>query len=149
MRNLFAGEDYAASTTTVQPVTEYLADYLGGVVVGEGCFTKSGMPTKFTFSVSLGAADFDTCNLLKSFLGVGHLVHSPRRQPHYDDEVAFQVRKLADLAHVVIPFMDEHLAPSHKRVQYSAWREEVLDSWAQRQGRALGRPPPAPAQSGP
>jgi len=39
------------------------------------------------------------------------------------------VSALADLVEVVVPFMDEHLPPSHKREQYLVWREELLAYW--------------------
>ena len=28
-----------------------------------------------------------------------------------------------------MPFMDEHLPPSHKREQYLVWRAQLLDYW--------------------
>lgn len=113
----------------MRPATERLADFISGVVVAEGCFTKTGSPPKFTFSLGLGATDETTCSLLKSFLRVGYVVHSPRRRPHYDDEVVFQVRRLKDLLTVIVPFMDEHLPPSYKRVQYEIWRGELVAYW--------------------
>jgi hypothetical protein len=36
---------------------------------------------------------------------------------------------------VVVPFMDEHLPPSHKRGQYLAWRAELVDYWEHRARR--------------
>ncbi|HSH61406.1 MAG TPA: hypothetical protein VK988_17540 [Acidimicrobiales bacterium] len=144
MTSLYAVEASAGSTTTVRPATEPLADFISGVVVGEGCFTKTGSPPKFTFSVGLGATDASTCSLLKSFLGVGFVVRSPRRKPHYDDEVAFQVRRSKALLTVIVPFMDEHLPPSYKRVQYEAWRAELVAYWDK---RARREPPPGQARS--
>ena len=119
----------------MQPATEYLASYLSGVVVAEGCFTKTGDPPKFNFSVGLGAADAGTCTLLQAFFAVGHIFSSPRRRPHFDDEVAFQVRKLADLVGVIVPFMDEHLPNSYKHMQYRTSRVEVLNAWNLRSAR--------------
>jgi hypothetical protein len=65
--------------------------------------------------VGLGATDSSTCEALRTFFGVGTLHWSPRRRDHYDDEAAFHVRALRDLVEVVVPFMDEHLPPSHQR----------------------------------
>lgn len=110
------------------PATD-TARFLGGFVAAEGCFTRAGDRGHFAFSVGLGAADASTCELLAAFLGVGFLTRSTRRRSHYDDEVSLQVRKLADLAGVVVPFMDEHLPPSYKRVQYERWRAELLVYW--------------------
>ena len=124
----------------MRPATEQLADFLSGVIVGEGCFTQTGQPPKFTFSVGLGAADATTCSLLKSFLGVGFVVQSARRKPHYDDEVAFQVRGFKDLVNVIVPFMDEHLPASYKRAQYEVWRAQLAAYCDQR--AKLQRGPP-------
>ncbi len=138
---LFAGGGCAGSTTTVPPATE-LAAHLAGFVAAEGCFTGSDglsggrYPSKiFAFSVGLGAADRSSCELLQTFFGTGRLVEWPRRRAHYDDEVTFVVRALPDLVGVVVPFMDEHLPPSHKRRQYKAWRANLLDYWEHRARR--------------
>jgi hypothetical protein len=116
------------SITTMRPGTD-IASFLGGFTAAEGSFIVTGRPLTFTFSVGLGAADRDSCEMFRDFLGCGHLVWSPRRKPHYDDEVAFHVRKLADLVYVVVPFMDEHLPLSYKWQQFQAWRTQLLDYW--------------------
>lgn len=95
----------------------------------------------FTFAVMLGARDRDMAELPHQFLGVGRLRTYPRRQEHHDDAVVFAVRAFADLVDVVVPFMDEHLPPSHKRTQYLAWRDELLAYDRGRRGRR--RPPTA------
>jgi hypothetical protein len=119
-----------------------VAEYLGGFVAAEGTFThalldggsKGPRPT-FTFAVGLGAADHEMCELYRAFLGVGRVRWYRRRQPHYDDEVVFAVRAFRDLIDVVVPFMDRHLPPSHKRTQYETWREQLLEYDATRRLR--------------
>ena len=108
-----------------------LADFLGGFVAAEGCFTAAGTETKhsFTFAVALGETDAAACELLHDFFGCGTIHHYARRKAHYDDEVRFQVRKLRDLIERVVPFMDEHLPASYKREQYLVWRTQLLDYW--------------------
>ncbi len=108
-----------------------LAAWIGGFVAAEGCFTTTQTPTKrrFLFQVGLGAVDTSVCEMLRSVLGVGRLVPHSRRKPHYDDEVAFVVTRMRDLIEVVVPFMDSHLPPSHKRVQYEVWRADLLSYW--------------------
>lgn len=69
------------------------------------------------------------CWLLRELLGVGRVHHYERRKPHYDDEVVWVVRSMPDLAHVVVPFLDEHQPASYKRQQYEAWRTGLLDYW--------------------
>ena len=122
----------------MRPVTE-LADYLAGFVAGEGSFVRSGRRS-FCFQVGLGEADAGMCEALRDTLGVGRLVRSARRRPHYDDEVTFVVRRLRDLVEVIVPFMDEHLPPSHKREQYLVWREALLDYWEHDARFGLRRP---------
>lgn len=117
----------------MQQVTDALIAFLGGFVAAEGCFTRSG--TKFTFAVGLGATDGQTCELLRNFLGVGSIHRSPRRKPHYDDEVTFAIQSIRDHLEVTIPFMDAHLPASHKRTQYLAWRAELLAYWEHRAKR--------------
>jgi LAGLIDADG DNA endonuclease family protein len=117
----------SAAATTSRPRGTDLGAYIAGFVAGEGTFT--GTKNTNVFAVMLGEVDAETCELLQSFFGVGHVYHYSRRQPHYDDFVVFQVRKTADLVHVIIPFMDEHLPSSYKRQQYDAWRCKVLDFW--------------------
>jgi hypothetical protein len=121
-------EASAAATITVLPATD-LANFVGGFVAAEGTFTTAGSPPSFTFAVALGAEDRQSCALLRAFFGIGHVVAYRRRRSHFDDEIRFQVRKLKDLVEVVVPFMDEHLPPSHKRDQYLVWRTKLVDYW--------------------
>lgn len=108
---------------------------MGGFVAAEGTFVVSGIRPSFTFAVALGATDRESCALLRAVLGVGHVRAYQRRRAHFDDEICFQVRKLAELVEVIVPFMDEHLPASHKREQYLAWRAELLDHWEHRARR--------------
>jgi hypothetical protein len=117
-----------------QAPTVALAEHLGGFAAAEGTFTRAvthvradGWPRlSVTFAVALGASDGCSAELLRAFLGVGRVRTYPRRRPHYDDEVVFAVRAFRDLVDVVVPFMDEHLPPSHKRTQYETWRRDLL-----------------------
>ena len=119
-------EGFAGATTTARLATEAAA--LAGFVAAEGCFT--GTPgSSMQFAVGLGASDEASVRWLARFFGVGRVHHYPRRKPHYDDEVVFVVRRLRDLVEVIVPFMDEHLPPCHKRTQYDAWRAELMDYW--------------------
>jgi hypothetical protein len=115
----------------VQPATDDLAAYAAGFVAAEGSFTQWSSPTKrrFTFSVGLGAIDAGSCEMLHAFLGVGNITFSPRRKPHYDDEITFAIQSMRDHLAVTIPFMDAHLPESYKRQQYLEWRAALLDYW--------------------
>jgi hypothetical protein len=120
----------------VRPDTDASAQFLGGFVAAEGCFTGDGN-RRFRFAVGLGATDGGMCDALRNHLGVGRIVRSPRRKPHYDDEVQFSVQSTRELVEVVVPFMDAHLPESHKRVQYLEWRARLVDHW---EHRARGGP---------
>lgn len=111
----------------MQPAIDLLPSFVGGFVAAEGTFIHDGR--RFTFAIGLGARDRCACELLRSFFGCGTVTESPRRRPHYDDEVTFAIRSLPDHIGVTIPFMDEHLPVSYKRVQYLAWREALVDYW--------------------
>jgi hypothetical protein len=117
----------------VQPDTECIAEFVGGFVAAEGCFTQSG--DRFRFGIGLGATDEGMCELVRALLGVGHLARSPRRRAHFDDEVQFAVQATRELVEVVVPFMDAHLPPSYKREQYLDWRVRLLDYWEHRYRR--------------
>lgn len=105
-----------------------LTAFLAGFIVAEGAFLRHGH-RRFAFAIGLGSDDRRYCESLPAVLGVGRVRTHPRRQPHYQDEVTFRVDSLPDLVEVVVPFMDEHLPPSHKREQYLAWRADLLEYW--------------------
>ncbi len=114
-------------------------DYFAGFVAAEGCFTGTSDNSRFTFCVGLGATDRETVQAFHTFFGVGRIATSPRRKAHYDDEVQYAVGSVHDLIGVIIPFMDEHLPPSHKWEQYLDWRERLFDFWDHRARRAWPR----------
>jgi hypothetical protein len=122
-------EESAGFITTDLPATEG-ADFLGGFVAAEGCFTHSGR--RFRFAVQLAAVDGGICAAFAALFGCGWVRQYRRRRPHYDDEVVFAVQSKRDLGDVVLPFMDAHLPASYKRSQYLAWRAELLDAWERR-----------------
>jgi hypothetical protein len=121
----------------VQPATEHLASHIGGFVAAEGTFLVAdrGGRVQARFAVALAAVDTNQVERLREFFGCGHIVRSPRRRPHYDDEVRYEVCRLRDLVEVVVPFMDSHLPCSYKRAQYLRWRAALIEYWEQRAKR--------------
>lgn len=119
----------------MRPATDEFAAFAAGFVAAEGTFTVHPDGRLFACVVALGASDRDSVELLHTFFEVGYVRWYPRRRPHYDDEVSWTVRRLRDLVGVIVPFMDEHLPESHKRVQYLAWRDALLDHWEHRARR--------------
>jgi hypothetical protein len=69
------------------------------------------------------------CEVAAEMLGVGHVHRSPRRKPHFDDEVIFAVQSCRELVDHVVPFMDRYLPASKKRNQYTHWRSQLVDFW--------------------
>ena len=104
------------------------AEYVAGFTVAEGCFTSTGDPPRFAFTVALGANDADTCEALAAFFGVGRVYRYPRRSPHHDDVAIYTVQRRGDLLEVIVPFMDTHLPTSGKRRQFDGWRSALLAS---------------------
>jgi hypothetical protein len=121
----------------VQPATDGRAGFIAGFVSAEGTFTGWTGSTKrvFRFAVGLGATDAGMCELMHEFFGVGNIWTSPRRKPHYDDEVTYAVQSQPDLIEVIVPFMDEHLPESYKRIQYLDWRAQLFHYWEHRARR--------------
>ena len=115
-------------TTTTRPDTD-LAAFIGGFVAAEGCFHARAAEGWFSFAVSLGACDQEMVDALYEFFGCGRTTWRRRRRAHFDDEVTFVVRRIRDLVEVIVPFMDEHLPPSYKRVQYEVWRAALMEYW--------------------
>jgi hypothetical protein len=130
-------EESVGSTTTGSPATE-IANFLGGFVAAEGCFTAAPGGLRYRFSIGLGAVDAGMCAAFLSLFGCGRVRQYGRRRPHYDDEVVFAVQSKRDLVEVVLPFMDAHLPASYKRSQYLAWRAQLLDAWEHRSRRTRG-----------
>lgn len=110
------------------PLATDLAAFASGFVAAEGCFTSTGAQ-RFRFAVHLGSTDAQICWTFLAWLGVGHVHSYPPRRSHYDGETVFVVSALPDLVEVVVPFMDEHLPPSHKREQFLAWRADLMKYW--------------------
>ena len=115
----------------MRPATEDAAEFIGGFVAAEGCFTGDGN-RRFRFNIGLGATDGGMCELVHAVLDVGRVTRWERRKPHYDDEVQFTVQATRDLVEVVVPFMDAHLPESYKRAQYFEWRGQLLEYWEHR-----------------
>jgi hypothetical protein len=120
------------AATGARPATDAL-DFLGGFVAAEGTLAHTGR--RFALRVSLGARDLASCELFRTWLGVGTITVAPRRAEHFDDEVTYAVQAIRELVEVVVPFLDEHLPPSYKREQYLAWRADLMAYWADRARR--------------
>lgn len=104
-----------------------IAEFVGGFVAAEGCFTRT--KNRFRFAVALGAVDGQMCEVIAQVLGAGRVHHYARRQAHFDDTSVLAVQSIPELVDKVVPLMDAFLPSSKKREQYMTWRRELLDHW--------------------
>ena len=114
-----------------------VADFLAGFVAAEGCFAHSG--ARFRLAVALADDDVAGVELLRAFTGVGTICRSPPRSERTKGAVIWAVQSRVELLDVVVPWLDDHLAPCHKRQQYEAWRAALLVAGRPRSRRAAAR----------
>jgi hypothetical protein len=104
---------------------------LGGLVAGEGCFTKSlvrpprvsgAERLRFVFKVSMARRDRPLLESLRAFLGVGSIQDVPARSARWQPESTYSVTSRRQLRMRVIPFAETFLLPGAKRNQFDRWR---------------------------
>lgn len=105
-------------------------EFVAGFTAAEGTFVAHSGGRRCAFTIGLGSVDADLADRLAEFFGVGRVYRYPRRRPHHDDVVIYTVQSKRDLVEVVVPFMDLHLPPSHKRTQYEDWRAALLAAYS-------------------
>ena len=111
----------------VQPQSERLeAQWVVGFVDGEGCFfvginphpeMTSGFQVLPEFTVVQHTRDIQLLHALKQFFGCGVV----RR--NHGDRMAYRVRSLDHLTEKIIPFFEQHLLKSKKRVDFLKFRK--------------------------
>lgn len=134
-----------SSTQDHPSVDERVGFWLAGFVAGEGCFTivVMGEPgpkqrRRFVFSVGVASRDAAVLEQLRAFLGRGSIHHRGQRRPTWQPESTFAINSLLSHERATIPFMDRYLLPSHKRVQYDAWKT-ALRAYATERNVRWGR----------
>lgn len=100
-----------------------------GVIAGDGHFSVSPDGRSFALVVQVDEADLELCQGLRSAFGVGTVRVGPPRRPGGRRVAVFQVRRLGDLAEVVVPALDAWLPRCHKRSQFDRWRDVLLARW--------------------
>ena len=112
--------------------------WLSGFTDGEGSFLLSMVKSRHSprlharsgFVITLRADDFETLNLIQSYLQCGNVRYLPKAgsysgkngKPQY----RFEVSKLASLSEVVIPHFTNYPLRSKKATDFSIWKEGVL-----------------------
>ena len=108
-----------------------LANYISGFVDGEGCFCVSSQPSRRhrfgwevrpSFSVSQNAERSELLTLLRTTWVCGSI-----RPDRSDRTLKFEVRRLKDLMHTVLPHFRAHPLVSSK--QYDVVRFDQVCRW--------------------
>jgi hypothetical protein len=105
-------------------------EFVAGFTAAEGTFVAHSGGRRCAFTIALGAIDADLAHRIAKFFGIGRVYRYSRRRPLHDDVVIFTVQSKRELVEVVVPFMDLHLPPSHKRTQYESWRTTLLANYS-------------------
>ncbi len=105
------------------------AQWITGFVDGEGCFligiaSHPEMPAQIQilpeFTVVQHRRDVQVLFALKSFFQCGVV------RTNHGDRMAFRVRKLDHLLHIIIPFFMKHKLKTKKRIDFEKFRDVVL-----------------------
>src|SRR5262245_42025220 len=142
------GQQVMASDHSIPPFPadidrQRFGDWLSGFTDGEGCFVLAGLtdPRRTgvtqpvaTFQISLRADDTPILRLIQSYFECGGLRHQtsnqyPEQRPAFlnvKDQCHYRVRRVHDLATIIVPHFDAHPLRAKKANDYRIWREGVL-----------------------
>ena len=124
-----------SSTSSFDRATGFM---LGGLVAGEGCYSRSrrserfvrdGSPRyKFSFSVTMADRDRAIVELLRDLLACGSIYEQPPAKAHHQPTVSLQITREADLLGAVVPFSEKFLlSQCAKRRQFDTWHESLVN----------------------
>ena len=103
---------------------------LAGFVAGEGYFTvtrqlpphRNGDPRlRFVFGIQVAERDRPLLEQLRAAIGCGSVTDRQPRREAWQPTSALTVSSRLSHRTKVIPFMDRHLLPGHKRHQFELW----------------------------
>lgn len=110
---------------------------LAGFVAGEGYFSvtrkkpphRNGDPRlRFVFGVQVARRDLQLLEQLMDTLGCGSIAHRAPARPGRQPTSTLSVSSFLSHRSRVIPFMQRHLPPSHKRHQFELW-VQAMDAY--------------------
>ncbi len=132
-----------------------VADFIGGFVSGEGCFSQQvvgsrsdGSPrVRFRFSVGVAERDRAVLEVLREFLGFGSIDVQAARRSNWQPTARFVVhsRRAHELA--VVPVFRDVLPQGHKRDVFLQWTDALGRDVAQHPSR-WGKGPAACSVAG-
>lgn len=102
-------------------------DFIAGLIVGEGCFTKFTQNGRVghSFQLKMHAKEMPLFTQIKEKLGLREKIHEYTHQKrHY---VLLQVRSNETLVKKIIPAFDGRLF-GYKELQFEAWRTSLVGS---------------------
>ena len=112
------------------------SDWVVGFVDGEGCFSlslvkqaggasrvgyKLGWQVNPRFAVTQGARSADVLHALRDFFGVGRVHRNRRHDNHKEDLYRYDVSRLIELSHVIIPFFERNPLRTAKQSDFLAF----------------------------
>lgn len=115
------------NTPALNKQNRNLPEYISGFVDGEGCFSVSfskrqkllvGWETKPSFSVSQNHDRAEVLFLIQKYFGCGFM-----RRDFSDRTLKFEIRRLDDLVHKVIPHFERYPLLSAKHKDFLAFKK--------------------------
>jgi hypothetical protein len=123
---------------------------LAGFVAGEGSFfigtahpptRKDGSQRlRYWFAVTMAARDGALLTALQEVLGVGSIEASRSRNGRWLPTQRYSISSRRAHRNVTIPFFDEYLLQSAKRLQFDVWRER-FDAYEREHPTRIGYGP--------
>jgi len=108
--------------------------FISGLVAGEGTFTASNQKgrnaKKYRFSITLAECDKKILYKIKDYLSVGDIYEYDKRDENWQPTVKYNVRRLPELAEVIIPFFEEYkMFDTEKQKQFEEWAEKIKNKY--------------------
>jgi len=82
---------------------------------------------RFLFQVAVASRDLPMLEALRDALGFGSVRTVPPEREHWLPRSVYSVNSRRAHFAATIPFMEQYLLPSAKRVQYERWRDALVE----------------------
>jgi hypothetical protein len=79
------------------------------------------------FQVAVASRDHAMLEALRQYLGFGSIRTTPPEREHWLPRSVYSVNSRRAHFAATIPFMEQYLLPSAKRVQYERWRDALIE----------------------
>ena len=113
------------------------ADYIAGLVDGEGCFYVNIRPpdkrwpqakpsVETHFYLKMKKEEWVLLQMVKKFFGCGAVYYQKEKRSNHTACYRYEINSQRDIQGVLIPFFDRHPLKSSKRKDYSIFRKIAL-----------------------